>query len=395
MHTQIRILLGTEALRSLMIVMPVIGIYFLEHGLSVQQIFLLQVIFSVAVVLFEVPSGYFADLFGRKRSIVMGTFLAVIGFALYYSVPGFTGFVLAELVLALYVSLLSGATQAFIYDTLVEHGKVDTYKKYAGYKLGVATLSGAIGAIAATGLLLFMPLKMLFLVNVLLLVCGLVGTLFLREPKYHEAREHVSMLEAIRFATRENKKLKTLNVFSGFLSASTLTIVWFSQPYWKEIGVPVAYFGILWAGLMLATSVASVCAQYVSGKIRFKTLFGVFGISIFVLYGMLGIGAGSMLTLLVFPGFWILRGLFAPLVSDYVNRETTSNMRATVLSINQLYTRVIFSALTPFLGWVADVWSFKAAFGASALTLGIATLITSIVFIRVMNGKKTEKSLAT
>lgn len=386
MQYQLFVLYTVRALRSFMIVMPVIGIYFLEHGLGVRDIFVLQVIFSIAIVLFEVPSGYFADIFGRKVSILSGSLLATIGFLLYYAAPGFTGFVIAEVTLALSVGFFSGAQSAFLYDTLIEHRRENEYPKFAGRFQSIGSLSEAFGAFGATALLLVFSVRTLFLVDAVLMAFAFLLAFTLKEPIQHEEQKKVRMLEAIRFATRENKRLKALNVFSGFLGASTLTIVWFTQPYWQSLRIDVTYFGIMWASLMLSTSIASFFAHQLHGSVRFKTLFLWFGAAALLLYGALGLFAGDLLTLAIFPLFWALRGFSAPLISDYANRECTSNMRATVLSINQLYTRLIFSALSPFLGWFADLWSFKAAFLASALTLGVATLCASIVFIRVMNG---------
>ena len=47
------------------------------------EVFWLQSIFAVAVLFSEVPSGYFADTFGRKNSIIWGSILIFLGFLLY------------------------------------------------------------------------------------------------------------------------------------------------------------------------------------------------------------------------------------------------------------------------------------------------------------------------
>ena len=53
-----------------MVAMPIIILFFQEHGLSLTQIMTLQAIYSFSVALFEIPSGYIADLFGRKQTII-------------------------------------------------------------------------------------------------------------------------------------------------------------------------------------------------------------------------------------------------------------------------------------------------------------------------------------
>ena len=73
------ILLILRAVRWFLLIMPVITIFYKENSLSMYDIFIIQACFSIAVILFEVPTGYFADVVGRKKSLVIGMVLGAIG----------------------------------------------------------------------------------------------------------------------------------------------------------------------------------------------------------------------------------------------------------------------------------------------------------------------------
>jgi len=60
-------------------------------------------------------------------------------------------------------------------------------------------------------------------------------------------------------------------------------------------------------------------------------------------------------------------------------------MRATVISINQLYTRFIFSVFSPFLVWIVDVWAFEIAFYASALILGGLAVLALVSLLHAIH----------
>lgn len=359
-----------------MIVMPIIAIYWQDQGLIIRDIFLLQVIFSIAVVVLEVPSGYFADMFGRKGSLVLGVLMGTAGFLLYFLASSFWGFAFAEIVLAISAAFLSGADSAFLYDTLQQYESVDQHTKFEGRIISATRLSEAGAALLCGLLVTVLSFKSIFFWQFVVMALAIPIALSLKEPaKPVEVEKRKSVLQIVKFVTRENKRLLHLNIFTGFLSASTLAMVWFAQPYWAELEVNAAYFGLMWAVLNILVSVAAYYSHRLEKFFSFRTLFGAFALAPLILYGLLGMGIG-LAALLIIPVFWIVRGLVQPITLDYINRETVSSIRATVVSASQLFSRLAFAVLSPFLGWVADVWSLETAFLTSATVLGGLTLIS-------------------
>ncbi len=100
-----------------MLTMPIIVLFYQENGLSMQDVLLLKGIYSVAVVLLEIPSGYVADIWGRKKSLILGAIFGCAGFVIYSFSYGFSGFLLAELILGIGGSFISGSDSAMLYDT--------------------------------------------------------------------------------------------------------------------------------------------------------------------------------------------------------------------------------------------------------------------------------------
>ena len=79
----ISILLALRAIRWFLVVMPIITVFYMEHGVTMQQVFWIQVAFAISVVVFDIPTGYFADVVGRKKSMVIGVGISIIGFLIY------------------------------------------------------------------------------------------------------------------------------------------------------------------------------------------------------------------------------------------------------------------------------------------------------------------------
>ena len=52
--------------------MPIIVLFYEDHGLGLQDVFILKSVYSVAAVTLEIPSGYLADVWGRKKCLILG-----------------------------------------------------------------------------------------------------------------------------------------------------------------------------------------------------------------------------------------------------------------------------------------------------------------------------------
>ena len=106
-----------------LVIMPVAVPFFASFGLSMKDIFALQALYGFVVVVTEVPSGYVADVLGRKNTLVVGAVLAAIGHSCLLFAEGFWTLALFELFLGLAHSLISGADLALLYDTELALGR--------------------------------------------------------------------------------------------------------------------------------------------------------------------------------------------------------------------------------------------------------------------------------
>ena len=121
-----------------MVAMPIIVLFFQEHGLTITQVMILQAIYSLAVAIFEIPSGYLADRFGRKKTIVLSTILTFTGYIIFSFYNEFYSFAIAQILVGIGGSLMSGSDSALLYDTLIEEGEKKIYTKIEGknYAIG-------------------------------------------------------------------------------------------------------------------------------------------------------------------------------------------------------------------------------------------------------------------
>jgi MFS family permease len=366
-----------------MLFMPIVVLFYEDNGLAMRHVFLLQAIYSVTIVILEIPSGYFADALGRKSTLVIGTIMGFFGFLTYSFSYGFAGFLVAEIILGIGQSLISGADSAMLYDTLQESGKKEQYIKFEGRMVSIGNFAEAIAGVLG-GLLAGVSLRYPYYAQTLVSFIGVPAAILLIEPK--KQREVIKLkindiLKIVKYALYDHKELKWNIIFSSVIGAATLTMAWFVQPYFEMIALPVTLFGIFWTMLNLIVGVSAIFAHKIEFKLKqTKTLLWI---TILIPAGYIAIsriqalwGIGILFI------FYFVRGVATPVLKDYINKLCDSNIRATVLSVRNFVIRIFFAIIGPFVGWYTDTFSLQAALLLSGIIFFIVAALTLVIYLK-------------
>lgn len=245
-----------KGLKWFMLIMPIVVLFFQENGLSLQEVMILQGIYSFMVAVMEIPSGYLADVFGRKHTMILGAIFCFLGFLIISLSFNFWYFFIGEIILGIGSSFISGADSALMYDSLSESKKEDEYTKVEGVAYGIGNFSEAVAGICG-GLLAEISLRLPWQVQVVVAALIIPITFLLVEPNVHKEsrlpKNFNAIWQVVKFSLVENKVLKWLIILSSAVGFATLSLAWFAQPYFKSIDMPLKYFGFAWAFLNLTT----------------------------------------------------------------------------------------------------------------------------------------------
>jgi MFS family permease len=373
----------------LMLTMPVILLFYNSNHLSIRHLFIIQALYSITIVAFEIPSGYIADVWGRKKTLVMGSLLCFSGYMVYSFSDGFWLFLTAEILLGIGNSCISGTDTALLYDTMIALKEENRYLKVEGKMTSVGNFAEAIAGILG-GLLATIHTRLPFIIQAVVALIAIPAALALIEPQLHTNAQKTnlkSIFSALRHVLFENKKLRQNIMISSVIGASTLSMAWFVQPYFKYINVPVALYGILWTILNASVGVAALLAYKFERKLgEIKTIHFIV-ISTTILYLCLWMFQSYWAILFILL-FYMVRGIATPVLKDYINKQIPSETRASVLSLRNLIIRGIFSTLAPFMGYLSDKFSIQVAL----LMAGMCFLIFSLPFLFIPWHNLTYKS---
>jgi len=354
-------------------------------GLSPFQLVLIGTVLELSVFIFEVPTGIVADLYSRRRSVIIGMFLIGAGFVLEGFFPIFTTMLLAQVVWGVGATFESGAKEAWIADELGAERVGAIFLR--AVQIGqLASLAGIAVAVALGSVYLGLPLVIggagFFGVGVFLLY-------FMREdnfiPTPGNAHPLKAMGETLRTGltlVRRTPVLLTILVITGILGASSETFDRLWEARILRIGLPslgalpdIAWFGLISAGAMLLSVLATEGVRRTARNPRF-TVKLLSGISTLLMLSVIGFGlAGNFALALAF--YWasyLLRTVNAPLFAAWLNGYLEPQTRATVFSLNSQTDALGQIAGGPLLGLIANV-SLRGAFGAAGLLLLPAVLL--------------------
>jgi len=370
-----------------MVAMPIIVLFFQEHGLSLTEVMIIQAIYSLSVAVFEIPSGYIADLFGRKHTIVLSTIFSFSGYLVFSFFGGFYAFAAASTLVGIGGSLMSGSDSALLYDTLLETGDKKTYTKIEGRNYAIGNFSEATAGILG-GFLAVSSIYLPIYVQTGILFLSIPIALTLVEPTMHKEnkieRSFKAILGVVKFAMVENAKLRWLIIYSSAMGVATLAMAWFAQPFFKEVEIPLAYFGILWAGLNFSAGLTSFNSHKFDKDESNTKMLLYLALAMATSFVFLGFNM-SLFGIIFIVFIYLLRGIVTPILRNAINENTSSNKRATVLSIRSFIIRISFAICAPIFGYLADNYSLNITFYTLAIIVGVFSVLSAIRLNRLDN----------
>src|SRR5437899_4154439 len=82
----------------------------------------LQAVFALVILCGVLPSGLLSDLWGRKKTLLLGTALTAISFSLLPLWSSYEGFLFYHLTMGIALSMISGSDVALLYDSHLAAG---------------------------------------------------------------------------------------------------------------------------------------------------------------------------------------------------------------------------------------------------------------------------------
>ena len=359
------------------------------------QLILIGSALELTVFLFEIPTGIVADLYSRRRSVIIGMALFGAGFMLEGALPIFATMLLAQVLWGLGVTFESGALDAWVSDEIGADRAGDAFLR-ASQVGQILSFVGIGGAVLLGNLYLGLPMiagGIGFLLAALFLVVFMPENNFSKnlEADHNPFRAVRSTFRAGLEVANRSPVILTIFVISMILGASSEAFDRLSTAHFiRNIGLPdvftpAVWFGIIGAGTsLLSIIVTEVVRRRVDTNAHIAVARALFGINVLLTICVVGFGlVGNFLMALAFYGAArLLRVVNGPLYRAWLNQSLESETRATVFSMNGQMDALGQIAGGPVLGLVARGFGMPITF----VLAGLLLLPASYLYSRTLRG---------
>ncbi|MCL1929831.1 MFS transporter [Candidatus Saccharibacteria bacterium] len=343
--------------------MPIMAPFFNSIGMDQGQIGLSQAVFTIVILVLDVPAGWIADRFSRKWANILGDFGAALGFLFYAQVDSFAGVVAAEVILGITLSFSSGVDSILVEDYTNKIG--DSFQERwarivkwrAVAQIAILAIGAPLGAydfrlaIAASSAVYF--------------VGGFVS-LFLLDSEEKHRPSHRNFLVDIKTVIKDglwkNKDLRWKTIAYAVATEITHPTLWVLTPLLLLAGVPMILVASSWILNSIAEAIAAELVQKRNKKIAAWPAWQKFVLPILVVsVGFATICVHlSLITVWLYAVAGFARGWTSSVIQPMVQEGLAADVKTTLMSFAKCLCRLIYVPLVWLFGLVGNAdprWS--------------------------------------
>jgi len=379
---------------------PFLILFLRDAGLSFLAIGSLISIREIATNVLEIPTGVMADVFGRRKAMLLGFSAYLVSFVLFYLGTTFWMFSMAMLAFAFGETCRSGTHKAMILEHLRRTGREGQKVFYYGKTRAASQFGSALASLIAAGLVFWTgSYRIIFLASTVPTILNLL--LLASYPRVLDG-EHIVLAsggwraigsqftattQGLWALLRDPYSLRALLSSAGF-DALFRSSKDYLQPIIQAqaVALPILLamkgeqrtailIGLVYFFIYLATSFASSSAGAVQARLkslsRTINLTLVAGIVLLILAGAAAWSSLRGVAIAAFLGAYVLQNLRRPMLVGFLADRMQHRAMASGLSVEVQLRTLLVAAMAPLLGWLAD----QIGVGGGILLLSAVVLI--------------------
>ncbi len=363
-----------------------------SRGLNFTQMFLLESIISVAALVFDIPTGIWADQFGYRRVLLLGYGLCALSVAIFAFTYGFWWFAFASVLFGTGITSISGCEDALIYESIPPE-KAISLGTSAFALLNAASSAGFLFGLSVGSFMGTSNPALPVIVSILPAILAWVMTLKLRPVARRMQQEQDGpalapsgarhFLFSAAKLMREQPAAVGLSLFSNAAFVLISAIFWYNQPYFARVGIPVALFGPITAAAVGLQLVVALLTPQMKRRVGSSAALALSCIVPGIAYIALPITRAPLLTAMLVALIATGHAWRQPIVNDELNQRIPDGARATTLSALSFIGTLAGIVLNPLIGRAGDL-----GLDITGVSIGLSLILLGLVVPLLVSRRK-------
>lgn len=381
----IRLLYIFTVLMNSVFILPVVLPYYRdEMGLTFHDFLIGESVFALILILADVPTGYLADRWGRRKTLALGALVTAISYSLLAMATGFWSALLSQGAIGIGVALISGANSAFLYDTLLSQGREKEYRQREGFRFALQLYSCALACVVG-GYLYTIDHHLPLYIEIGLQLIAIIVALNFVEPPRHKLVAEKHPLKDVRdtlvYVLHGHKEIAGIVLLMVIVFSTTKICMWGIQSYADALKIPEIYNGWIISAVMLCGAVSGHFGHKILPNLRGQQALQ--GLILMLVIMLLVAGFSMSYVGIIALGLEaFVFGFGMPRAQEVINNLVDSSRRATVLSTANLATSLGFIPLSQLIGVVTDKAGIDTALIVYAGVLVLLAMVAKLITIK-------------
>lgn len=387
LRTSLRFMQWEMVLSAALISMPIMVPFYHSIGMNQGQIGLSQTLFTLAVLVLNIPTGWIADRFSRKMSNAFGDFGCAVALVLYSMTTSFGQVVMCEIIFGISRAFTHGADGALVKghtDQLDSTNKL--FHHVNSWNAIWKPVAAAVGYILG-GIIGAAEPRLCILLSATPFIIGGFLSLMVTEVGVRLKQQHTNplrdMWRVICEAVFPNPRLRWLVFAFGVGNGMTHVMVWALTPMLIAAGVSLSIVGVGWVLNSIATTLGALAAKRFAPKLQQWQRFAI--PSVLVILALAAMTTHlSMLTVWLYAILGASFGWNSATLMPMIQMEVPAENQSTAISIASTFSQAFYAPL---------VWLVAYAGNVDIKLSMVATIVAFLPFIVItaLKLKKLEK----
>lgn len=377
------------AFMNLSMVSMAMNLYFKHIGFSFYQIGILFGILQIGKMIFEIPTGFLADRYGNRWSLLISLLMQMCGYVMMMCFHSFWAMAGTLALLAVSFTLMTGCATAIITNRLISEGLEDELIKLNAITRIIFYTCYGVGAFAV-GFLIEIGYEVVFIISLISLSLAFLSIFFMSDDSAHKSKKkRIQSAEAVIYILH-NPTIFYFSLIEAAIAWSMIPVDKFYNNYLHEyFGLSLPIVGIVISLQFISVSFFGLYSEKLGKRLPENWIVRLGPVAMILAFFLFSLISNPIISIAMYFLGLAFFCLYDPIHSKLFQLNISSDFRVTIISFKAILLALLSAFSQPLFGYVSDRFAMREAMMLLVLISFVMIVLINVLFYK-LNFNQTE-----